>query len=505
MIRTFILLVAFCLCLVSSVHAATIDGIVFLDQNQNLVMDSSEEGLQDVLVSNGRDVIKTDAKGKWSLSASEDQLMFVIQPAGYKVPVNDSMVPQHYFINNGSKNKAQFPLWKDESSSNEFEALFYGDTQARGLREVNFVLHDVVEECIGTTAKFGVALGDIVADDPELFDEISAGIGQIGIPWYYVFGNHDHDKGVKGNDGADATFIQNFGPATYAYEYGKVAFISLNNVFYKEEGGYKPHFTDDQLQFVKQYLDYLPPDYLVVLMMHIPIVACDNREDMFRILEKRQHTLSIAGHTHELANVFVNEEFGWKGKQPHHMFINGTVSGSWWCGLRDELGIPHATMNDGAPNGYAIIKFTGNTYNIRYKPSRRPADYQMNIYLPEEISSNALDTTQVLVNVFNGSERSKVAMRLDEQGEWIDMSQTAARDPANFELFKLNTFLDLENEGKPLDEVLGWKMDFPSESNHFWTEKLPGDVKTGTHRITIKTIDMFGNTYLAHRIFRVTP
>lgn len=226
-----------------------------------MILDSVEAGLAGVLISNGRDVVKSNAEGRWSLAVGKNQTCFVIQPAGFKVPVNELMVPQHYIINNGSHENIQFPLWKDETSSNEFEALFYGDTQARGLREVNFVMHDVVEECIGTQAKFGVALGDIVADDPELFDEISAGIGQIGIPWYYVFGNHDHDAGVKGNDGADATFVKNFGPPTYAYEYGKVAFISLNNVFYKEEGGYKAHFTDDQIQFVEQYLSFLPQDF----------------------------------------------------------------------------------------------------------------------------------------------------------------------------------------------------------------------------------------------------
>ena len=124
----------------------------------------------------------------------------VAYASGYLVPVNESMVPQHYYILDGSA-EVNFPLWKDDAASNEFEALFFGDTQARGLKEVNYVMHDVVEECIGTEARFGVALGDIVADDPELFDEISAGIGQIGVPWYYIFGNHDHDKGVTGNEG----------------------------------------------------------------------------------------------------------------------------------------------------------------------------------------------------------------------------------------------------------------------------------------------------------------
>lgn len=499
-----ILTIVLTLFLNMSAFAQNVKGVVFHDKNQNLQKDKDEEGLADVLVSNGRDVVRTDANGNWSIQAKKGQAVFVIKPSEYQVPANDSMLPQHYHIADGKLGNITFPLWNIEQSP-EFEALLFGDTQTRGIKEVNYMTRDVVEESIGTEAKFGIALGDIVADEPWLFDEVAASIGKIGIPWYYVYGNHDREKGMKGNEGADTDFVKIFGPTTYAFQYGKAAFITLNNVDYKNEGGYRANFTDDQLQFVGQYLSYLPEDYLVVLFMHIPIVACHNREAMFRMLEKRPHTLSVAGHTHELANVFVDENYGWKGNAPHHHFINGTVSGSWWCGIKDELDIPHATMNDGAPNGYAILKITGNQYNIRYKAARRPADYQMNIYLPDDISESALDTTNVLVNVFNGSEKSKVEMQLDHLGDWQPMSQTTARDPKNMAMHLLSPLLDQEFEDKKLDAILGWKMDYPSESNHFWQAAVPKDLKAGTYRMTVRTTDMFGNTYFGHRVFRITP
>src|SRR5690606_9970045 len=106
--------------------------------------------------------------------------------------------------------------------------------------------------------------GDIVADDPGLFAEVSQGIGQIGIPWYNIFGNHDHDRDEKRNENKDKTFRKFFGPATYAFEYGQVAFIGLNNVYFNETGKYHAHLSDDQLSFVENYLSFVPEEKLVV-------------------------------------------------------------------------------------------------------------------------------------------------------------------------------------------------------------------------------------------------
>lgn len=477
-------------------------GQVYLDLNKNLSLDAGEKGISDVAISNGKDVVLTDKKGNWTLNAEGAAALFVIKPSAYAMPTNESMVPLHFAQGSAKDSRLDFPLWKGEKVK-DFEALFFGDTQTRGIREVNFLSHDVVEECIGSDAAFGITLGDIVANEPWLFDEVAASIGQAGVPWYYVFGNHDHDHDVKGNEGADLTFVQNFGPSSYAFEVGEVAFITLNNIDYKKEGGYNGNFTDNQLQFVANYLNYVPDDKLVVLMMHIPIVACKNKAAMFRILERKPHNLSISGHTHDIEHLFVNDLQGWKGATPHHHFISGTACGSWWCGIKDELGIPHATMNDGSPNGYAIISFTGNEYNIRFKGARKPADYQMNIYLPDELAPEMLDTTKVLVNIFNGSEKSKVEMRVDRSGEWQVLKQLTARDPACMTMHELSPYLDMKKDGKALDEVFGWKMDYPSNSRHFWQGELSKSIKPGTHTVTVRTTDMFGNTYTAHRVFRV--
>jgi len=493
-------------------------GRVFHDANSNGKIDATEEGVPSVCVSNGKEVVRTDEIGEWELPVTDDTVLFVVKPTGWRVPVSEAQVPQFYYNHkpNGSPElqtpgvaptgplpeSIDFALYPQEEPT-KFSTLFFGDPQARGLMEVDFVTHDVVEECIGMDAAFGMSLGDIVADDPELFGVLNESIAQIGVPWYNVFGNHDTNRGATEDRWADETFERYYGPSTYAFEYGGVSFIPLNNIYFKPEGGYTAKLREEQIEFIRNYLSTAPEDQLVVLTMHAPIVRCENSGELFRILEKRPHTLSISAHYHQQVHFFLTERWGWQGEQPHHHFVNATVSGSWWCGMKDELGIPHATMNDGAPNGYSIIAFDGHDYSIRFKAARRPEDYQMNIYAPSEIASASAGGTEVLVNVFAGSERSTVEMKFGESGEWTAMAQTRAADPECLRMHELGEYLDLEHNGTKLDEVFGWKMDKPRENSHMWLGHLPPNPEVGTHTLTVRTTDMFGQTYTDHRVVRV--
>ena len=501
-----------------AVFAQTATGTVYHDLNKNGRKDAREPGIANVCVSNGKEVVKTDKNGKWTLPVGDDTGFFVIKPAEYSVPLTADNLPKNYYLHkpNGSPSTKtegvappgalpgaiDFPLWK-QNPEKQFSVLLFSDTQVRGLTEVNYVTHDVVEEAIGTNARFGISLGDIVADDPNLFAEVNGSIAQIGVPWYNIFGNHDFNRGATDNQFSDETFERFYGPSTYAFEEGDVAFIGLKNVYFSPDGKYKGHFTEAQIAFVKNYLAHVPNDKLVVLLMHIPIVICDNRIAIFQLIQNRPHTFSVSGHTHTMIDFLVDEKYGWTNATPHHHLVNATISGSWWCGLKDETGIPHATMNDGAPNGYSVLTFDGNRYSVRFKAARRPADYQMNIYWPDELTKAELDTTHLRVNVFAGSVRSKVEFQLSGQTNWTPLQLSPQRDPGNRVMFEQNPYLEATVNGTKLDTVFGWSMDKPSISTHIWQGKVPTDLAAGTHRITVKTTDAFGQTFTAHRIFRV--
>jgi hypothetical protein len=485
-------------------------GAVFDDANRNAVRDAGERGIEGVRVSNGRSIVTTEADGHYRLPVGDDTIIFVIKPSGWMTPADGNNLPRFYYIHkpNGSPKllykgveptgplpaSVDFPLYRHKEPK-RFQAIFFGDTQPANQQQVNYTAHDLVEELVGTGARFGVVLGDIVGNDLSLYDTLVPAIGRIGVPWYYVKGNHDTNYDAAPNhDLTDETFARVFGPSHYSYDYSKVHFVVLNDPYWGRLGSYTAELDPQQMAFLQSDLALVPDDQLVVLMMHIPIVELSNRTEIFRVLEKHPFTFSISGHWHIQQHFFLTKKDGWNGAKPHHHLVNGTACGGWWTGAPDEVGIPHATMSDGTPNGYSVITFDGNKYSIRFKAARRSADYQMNIFAPEEVKSSESGETEVQVNVFAGSERSKVEMRLGDVGEWIEMQRVSREDPFYLQMKKA--------EAGP-NPPAGAKLPGPSKCAHLWTAKLPKDAPAGTYLVTVRTADMFGQSYTASRVIRV--
>jgi hypothetical protein len=205
------------------------------------------------------------------------------------------------------------------------------------------------------------------------------------------------------------------------------------------------------------------------------------------IIAEHPFTLSISGHNHYQKHVFFDLSSGGE----HHHFNVGTASGSWYRGSPDEVGIPHTMMRDGTPNGYAIISFDGVGYSIRFKASRWPADYQMNIYAPDQVTSDALaNGVEVLVNVFAGSEKSAVEMRVGRNAPWLTMQRVQREDPFYVELRQRETIYPSKSRRR---------LPKPSESMHIWSALLPYQLQHGTHLIEVRTTDMWGRQFQSRR------
>ena len=493
-------------------------GTVFHDRNGNGRYDAGEPALPDVRVSNGRAIVKTGSDGRYDLPVDDDTILFVIKPAGWRTPIDELRLPRFYYIHkpNGSPESKHrgvdptgplpksidFPLYPQEEPK-EFKALMFGDPQPRDQKEIDYVTHDVVEELIGSDASFGVTLGDIMFDDLSLFESQARAVALIGIPWYNVLGNHDINKDSKTRRHVNETFERTFGPSYYSFDYGQVHFLVLDDIEWyiskkdgKERGSYRGGLGERQMAFIRNDLALIPEEQLVVLMMHIPLIDVGDRQELYRLIEKRPFCMSISGHTHHHEHRFIDHKDGWRGPEPHHHVINVTVSGSWWSGAPDERGIPHTVMADGAPNGYSTITFDGHDYRLDFKAAGRSADYQMNIQAPESVRFDQAANTDVYVNVFNGSERSKVEMRLGEESPWLLMERTVMADPAYARL--------VESE-KAVKDKPWLDLPKPKPSPHLWRHKLPSVSQPGTHALHIRATDRHGRIHSGRRVIRFVP
>ncbi|MFT6094753.1 MAG: hypothetical protein ACJA2Q_002659, partial [Pseudohongiellaceae bacterium] len=84
-------------CDYSTGTAETIRGSVFIETNSNNRRDRIEAGIAGVSVSNGCDVVQTDAGGNYQIAIHPTQILFISKPAEYDVPVDEYNVPQFFY------------------------------------------------------------------------------------------------------------------------------------------------------------------------------------------------------------------------------------------------------------------------------------------------------------------------------------------------------------------------------------------------------------------------
>jgi len=388
-----------------------------------------------------------------------------------------------------------FPLYRQEEPEN-FKILLFGDPQPRNQLEVDYISHDVVSELIGDDSAFGVTLGDIAFDNLKTFKTLNQSIAMIGIPWYNVIGNHDINLDVKTRKNINETFEAHYGPSYYSFDYGQVHFVVLDNIDWaaptekNNRYHYVGNFGKEQLEFLEKDLSMIPESQMVVLMMHVPIMGIKDKGDLFKLIEKRPYCVSISGHTHDHRHLFLGKEDGFNGQQKHHHIVNVTVSGSWWSGAKNDNGIPHTMMADGGPNGYSIMNFNESGYQLDYKVAGRPASDQLRVHVPRTIDTNDTGKQEVWVNVYNGSEKSTVEMSIDGS-DWTKLEKKFAIDPYYAMLAER-------------DAAIEPKLSKPKNSYHLWYGKLPAGITSGAHLVRVKTTDMHGRVYHAHRSIRVT-
>jgi hypothetical protein len=118
----------------------------------------------------------------------------------------------------------------------------------------------------------------------------------------------------------------------------------------------------------------------------------------------------------------------------------------------------------------------------------------MNIIVPDVVQHETAESTEVLVNVFAGSDRSRVEIRFWGSGDWQTMDRVFREDPS---------YVALKSAEESDDPPNGRGLPRPVICAHLWKALLPFDRPLGTHLVHVRTTDMFGQSYEASRSIRI--
>jgi predicted MPP superfamily phosphohydrolase len=309
-----------------------LQGVVYEDVNGNGVRETGEPGLEGTVVSNQIDCVMTGKDGSFRLDPSQGYgIVFVVAPASHQ--------PQGRFWqpipSDPTESRLEFAMVR-VSAPEEFSFLHASDPH---LSEQSLPrmrrLREIVEE---VKPAFVLITGDLIEDALRVSEEEARSryelyrreIDAFPVPVYSTLGNHEifgierhlslvskeHPLYGKG------MYRRYIGPDYYAFTYGRLHFVALDDVDY-EDLWYYGHVDSPQLDWLKKELSFRPAGSPVVTFMHMPLFSAaptlsgyqeeafinvggerlyrhtvSNPTEVLDRLKDFRHPLSLAGHIH---------------------------------------------------------------------------------------------------------------------------------------------------------------------------------------------------------------
>ena len=474
-------------CIYSYPKEIIVSGCIFHDKNENGIKDKFEHGIKNVPVSNAVQIVLTNSKGFYSIKSSTGMSIFPILPSTFNFSINSDKVFNSnfkYLANNVQSNDTviDFALIRSKVKSN-FSFAAVGDIQVGNQDELSYATKSIGVELAATkNTDFNMMLGDLVNDNPPLLAVMKSFFENFYSPTWTIYGNHD--RLVVDSTTTDATYNEVFGSSVYAFNKGEVHFLVLNNIFPKGKKGYEGKFSDDQLEFVKNDLDLVPTNRLIIISQHIPLSYTKNKNDLLNILANRSQVLFLSGHTHTTSRYFHN----YKDGVIHELGV-GASCGNWWTGEKNGFGVPESLMQCGSLPNYYLIHINKNKYTFSYKGIGQDSGLQMGVWvkeIPKFANPDILmgDSVRFIANVFAGSDSTKVYFKLDNADE-IEMTKTELISPNVERLVNLNK----DNVYPTIGNIRNPLRNRPSP--HIWVLNLP-KMSSGMHHLEINAKDGYG-------------
>lgn len=493
------------------------------------------EGLADVVVSDGVEVVKTDKDGVYQFkSAKKWGYVFISIPKGYEVG-SEGVLPQFHATLTEKADKAErhdFNLVK--VNQEKYRVYFLGDMhladRTNDLNQFDNCMKEVKADIMDDDVKsYVITLGDMTWDlywysrkyyFPQYLKSVNYYFKNAAkqVQFFHTIGNHDHDMCKDGDFNTVVEYVKDIAPTYYSFNIGDVHYIVLDDILCTNVGGvasakperaYRSEVTDEQLKWLAKDLSYVSQTTPVIVTSHAPVYAKETKKNVNDYYLNNSATLVskfkgykvdfVTGHTHVLYNVDKKSSEG-IGIYEHNA---GAVCASWWWSGYLTPGIHICT--DGAPGGYSVWDITGTDKKWRYKGTGRDANEQFRSYdlnnvwftvekdapkVPAALKSDFEKYTkaypknsdnEVLINIWNWDPNWKIEIK--ENGKTLSYARVKGYDPLHIAALTAKRF-----NNPDIKEVPAF---ITKENYHMFKVKA----SSATSTIDIKVTDKFGNVY----------
>ena len=532
-LRTLILLLALLALSTAPLYAAknTITGVVTCNG----------KGVAGVVVSDGLNVVKTNAKGAYALPTDltkpQSQFVHISIPSGYEVE-REGNRPLFYGVINREAKGVQtfnFKLTKVDQSSYTLLAIadshVCGGVNSAGRVDDREQYCDVVVPALNkqiaahNNPVYICALGDMSQPKPRrLVREGKQGYSlnnymedtKVDRPIFNVIGNHDHNHAPKGTYFNDETVYQSrrdfnndLGPAYYSFNIGREHYVVIDNTFVltKDSGPTNdPNATKGYMYRLCNYQhEWLAADMAavdaksidrVVLLAHCGLFgygAKKQQYDLERLLDnfKGFEVVALIGHHHADHSI----KKMWNDK-PLYQFMHPSAAGTTWHSLLNSEGTPAAIVKyDFKDNNLTrtyIPYGEFETLNYRvYDNRNHKYNHKItvrtglkNSHAAELNEASHKDKGAILVNIWNA-----YTCTFTESTGGTGIVTQRLFDPA-FRDWYWDTLNKSFNEELPVGYRLkrsDWQR--PKRNHHLW-QYVPADQNATVH---VVAKDAFGN------------
>lgn len=271
--------------------------------------------LAGVLVSDGVQIVKTDAKGRYAINSDKrDSVVFITTPSGYMAKTVDGVRPGFWALLTKPAGKCEVHDFELIPQNQEnYSAIFISDVHFSYIdsridttlfrTEVFPYLKSFAQKREGR-AVYTFNLGDFSHDSKWYqndFDEQDAYdfMHDLGYPTpvYSVSGNHDNDGAVINaedvNFKAAWLYRHVWGPDRFSVNIGGDHWILMDNIIYnntpaseiKNKGilgkrDYEAGFTQSQLEWLRKDVSFVPKGTKIYLCCHCPVFNVANKKEV---------------------------------------------------------------------------------------------------------------------------------------------------------------------------------------------------------------------------------